>query len=450
MKKLYLFIAILIWSFVTVGLMVEILSVLQENPRTWYVVAELTLIAAGMFTLSILELKWDSAVHAIAVSKIGLLVTGVGIMLLIEAVTGRRVTIYAVAISASVAMVGLLLFVPGILMSKPKRSAEEAKNSAEESGENQAPAGKKTYMCKLVSDDAALQTVWQYKQKGRVELSHRQKIFKRSILIVCVVGIVAGILMPIKMRENFDYEYWGNIGMLLASVSLVGLALTLGYFKSYSTVNIAFVRCDDGSVFLIDFFDVELAKQYDYYEELPSPVKNGIVYHSGKMGGVQNLMDHIGNTAEARKCYSRIHKRGLDKLITARFRTTGHQIVAVPEIAKGSLNTRIRFLIWKDGRAVEYENRYNLYDNCYEGYEEMVSYFSTAFDHWPEVLTKGKSRKLRILAQVGCVAVSLGLITWIAGIALENAAVVGVGIILFIFGLGPLVGGLDGLRFHEL
>ena len=290
---------------------------------------------------------------------------------------------------------------------------------------------------------SGIQKIWQYKFHAKPQLSETDKAQKTTFIILSIIGIVVGFHAPFFMLSRYDmedifYSIPGSLCYIIALGSIFFLAVTLGRFKAHNSQNIAFVLNNDGSVFLIDYFDISLARQFGYYKMLPRIVR------TGGIGGNAFTVAKLGYDSD--RCLSFIRNNGIDKRIAEEAKLYGHQIIAVPEIVKCSYYTDMKFTIWKDGKETDFKRTFNLYDNCYEDYEMMVSYFEKEFPHRFDEKYVKKTSVYRGMFYTGIVSVSLSVILWLSGANFENDFCLCIGLLIMIIGSSILMTGYDNLN----
>lgn len=121
-------------------------------------------------------------------------------------------------------------------------------------------------------------------------------------------------------------------------------------------------------------------------------------------------------------------------------RKYGYKIVSVPEIIKKSYYTFIRFNILKDGNVVEVEN---LFDNCYEGYDEMVEYLDEHFVHDNEEAREDKSSQIRKLLYIGLVIIIISSVLIVVDNLKENSMITTTASLGILVGIGFIGGYLN-------
>ena len=299
------------------------------------------------------------------------------------------------------------------------------KKELEEEIEKTVKESKKEYTYTLAEGQPKVKKIWQYKFHAKPFLTEAQRTKKNIILISSIVGFVAGIMIPVIMMITFDmdniYEsVAGNIFFMISIFSIFVFAMTLGSYKPHRTSNLAFVLCEDGSVFVIDYYDRRIAKEFGYANRLPM-VRTGL------------YAMYFG--ADADECFSYIRNNDIDKKIAENCATYGDQIIAVPQLCKCNYFTDMTFVVWHEGKPLEIKTWYNLYDNCYEGYDEMIEYLDTHFDHKFDEEYVKKTNTIKALLLTGAIIGLIGIIVWLIGPIVDENLPIVIGMILSLVGL---------------
>ena len=235
-------------------------------------------------------------------------------------------------------------------------------------------------------------TIWQWEKNSRVKYPSTAIA---TFVALCLV-FIGSLILAIFMLTHFDPKSVISVISYFVSVfSLIGIAVTAGNFKGHSTWQFAFIRDENGDVYLVDYTDEKMANALHYYDLIPDDYKHGVrVYHSAPLQ-VAGAVYYLGIFPKmCKQCLNTIRDSKVDVRVADSCHKYGYKIISVPEIHKKSYFTFIRLIVLKDGKEVELEN---LFDNCYEGYDEMVEYLSNHFEHDDPLKREKKSDKIRAL-----------------------------------------------------
>ena len=185
---------------------------------------------------------------------------------------------------------------------------------------------------------------------------------------------------------------------------------------------------------MIDYFNEAMAREFGYYDKIPSSVyviTGGFPLAGALFNGIMNAALAI----ETDKCLSYIKNNGIDSKIAAQCDKYGYQIIAVPEITKCDYFTEMTFIVLKDGEKLYYKRGANTYDNCYEGYDEMIEYFDTAFDHKFDAAYKKKTAAIKGVAIAGIVMIVVAFLFGLIGDIAEADVLTAIAILGFVTGI---------------
>ena len=432
MKKVYYILTGIIALIVAAVLTIAIFPV---NESTWVAVVFEVLMLSLLVTNIVGTIK-DYFIPGMMLFKVGLIFAFFGMFIFLGGFIDRGITPLVVYL-----LLALLFFVLGalgiifglIITSKQykKASVEKAKVEGAEKS-----AG---FTYKVFEGTPQVKNIWEYKFHAKPFIDPKQKAKRNISITISIVGIITGFLTPMVLLFTFDMEgifesFFGLLFFLLSIFFIFRLAITLSGNKPCNTQNIAFVQCQDGSVFLIDYFNEAMAREFGYYDKIPSSVyvvTGGFPLAGALFNGIMNAARAI----ETDKCLSYIKNNGIDSKIAAQCDKYGYQIIAVPEITKCDYFTEMTFIVLKDGEKLYYKRGANTYDNCYEGYDEMVEYFETAFDHKFDAAYKKKTAAIKGVAIAGIVMIVVALLLGLIGGIIEISAFMGVSIIGFLAGI---------------
>ena len=262
----------------------------------------------------------------------------------------------------------------------------------------------RSYMANTAKGKKKERTIWQCRRDCKV---HYPKKTIALFISLCAV-FISTLAISIILITRFDPRSAVSISCgFAATFSLVALAVTAGSFKGHLTWQHVFVRDENGDVYYIDYTDVSPAKDFLYYDEIPAGYKNEpgpMPSNTAKAVGITYFL--VFFPKECKRCLNIIRDNKADIRIADSCRKYGYKIISVPEIIKKSYYTFIRFNILKDGNMVEVEN---LFDNCYEGYDEMVEYLDEHFEHDDEDAREDKSSQIRKLLYIGSVMIVISI-----------------------------------------
>jgi len=439
MKTVYYIITIILSALLT-GLFLLISFPLNKDSVSALLVA---LMLAGFLTSSVVGLIKKSFIPGVMLAKAGILLIGFGAFCFAAAGAGQWRNLSVALIIAILLLwaLGALLVWNGINICKNRRLKTEENVTAQADEEQPLPefdAGRPA------DPNAAVKKIWQYEPGGKPKLTGKQSALKWSLILLCGAGIFAGMALPMILMFQADIVLYGdNAGMLLyllSIVSILGLGFTLGEFKAHHTENRVFVLGEDGSVFMINYFDPQLARDFGYYEHLPRIMRNG---HATRIAAFLYPF-------EAERCYRYLRESKLDQRIAAQRVKYGYQISAVPEICQCGYFSEIRFMLWVNGCEQEYKNLFQLYDNCYEDYDGMIEYFTTRFAHRYDEAYHKKTNRLRVMTGIGVAVLCIGLVSFLAAMLIESNALYLPGFLGLIIGIALLAAGLDALRRRHI
>ena len=409
MKTLYYIITIILSALLT-GLFLLISFPLNKDSVAALLVA---LMMAGFLGSSIAGLLKKSFIPGIMLAKLGIFLVGSGFFCLsaVAAGQGKNLSVPLIIVILLIWALGALLIWNGFNICKNRRQKPEENavlQAAEEQPLPEADAGRPG------DPYAAVRKIWQYEPGGKPKLTGKQSAKKWSLLLLCCIGIFAGMFLPMILMFAADIVLYGETsGMLLyllSIVSILGLAFTLGAFKAHHTENRVFVLGEDGSVFMIDYFDRQLARDFGYYEHLPRICRSGYAPRTAA----------FLYPFEAERCYRYIRESKLDQRIAAQRVKYGYQISAVPEICQCGYFSEIHFMLWVNGCEQEYKNMFQIYDNCYEDYDGMIEYFTTRFGHRYDEAYHKKTKRLRVMTGIGIAVLCIGIVSYLAAMLIES------------------------------
>lgn len=282
-------------------------------------------------------------------------------------------------------------------------------------------------------------TIWQWKNDCKV---HYPKQTIITFIALCLI-FLASLFISVLLMISFDARSAVSIiSYIVCVISLIALGVTGGSFKGHNTWRYIFVRDENGDVYFVDYTDHTMAKDLHYYDLIPEGYKHDpTVMHSdvAKIAGLTYYF--VFFPKECKKCLNMIRDNKVDIRVADSCHKYGYKITSVPEIKKKSYYTFIRFNILKGAKEVEVEN---LFDNCYDGYDEMVEYLDDHFEHDDPFMREKKADKIRRLIFIG-----IGLILLSAAMFAINA-LIKIPIINLIAAFGVLVGiGFIGAFFSE-
>ena len=239
-------------------------------------------------------------------------------------------------------------------------------------------------------------TIWQMKRDCKVHYPKKSVITFITLCIVFLVSAVLSIYLAIVLDPGSAISI---VCYIVCVLSLIAFAVTLGSFKGHLTWQYAFVKDENGDVYFIDYTDPNPSRDFHYYGEIPGGYKNEpgpMISTPAKVVGLTYFL--IFFPVECKACLNSIRNSKADVRIAEACHKYGYKITSVPEIKKKSYYTFIRLKMLKDGKEVEFENQF---DNCYEGYDEMVDYLDKHFAHDNPEQTKKKTAQINRLLFIG-------------------------------------------------
>ena len=228
------------------------------------------------------------------------------------------------------------------------------------------------------------------------------------------------------------------ISYIIHVMSLIALAVTIGCFKGHNTWQHAFIKDENGDVYYVDYTDYTMANALHYYDLIPDTYKHDpVIIHNDVVKMVAFTYFFFFLPKEIKKCFNTIRDNNIDTRVADSCHKYGYKIVSVPEIKKKSYYTFIRFNISKNGKTVELEN---LFDNCYEGYEEMVEYLDNHFEHDDSFMREKKSDKIRMLFFIGIGSILLSIILFAVNVLIKATIISIIAAFGFLIGIGFIAG----------
>ena len=282
-------------------------------------------------------------------------------------------------------------------------------------------------------------TIWQWKKDCKV---HYPKQTIATFVSLCLIFAATLIISAFLMLQFNPRSVISVTCYIVCVISLIALAVTAGCFKGHNTWQYAFIRDENGDVYYVDYTDEKLANALHFYELIPSDYKHDLrVTHSDVMRVAVLTYYFVFFPQKCKKCLNAIRDNKVDERVADACHKYGYKITSVPEIKKKSYYTFIRFNIIKDGREVEVEN---LFDNCYEDYDEMVEYLDNHFEHDDSFMREKKADKIRNLLFAGIGVILLSIVLFVINTMID------VLIINIIAAFGVLLGiGLIAAFFSE-
>ncbi len=282
-------------------------------------------------------------------------------------------------------------------------------------------------------------TIWQWKRDAKVKYP---KETIAAFVFLCLVFASSSVFSFLLMFYFDPRSAVSIISYIFCVLSLILLAITLGCFKKHNTWNCVFIRDENGDVYYVDYTDHNLANALHFYELIPSTYKHGPkVMHSNISQAAGLIYYLFVFPKECKNCANAIRDHKVDQRVAEVCQKYGHKVISVPEIKKKSYYTFIRLNILKDGKEVEAQN---LFDNCYDGYEEMVEYLDNHFEHDDPFKREKNSDKIRRLIFIGISCILFSILLFVINVLL------GVPIINLIAAFGILVGiGFIAAYFSE-
>ncbi|MCR5209767.1 MAG: hypothetical protein K6C99_06125 [Lachnospiraceae bacterium] len=441
MKIAYYIITIILSALAT-GLFLLISFPVSEGTGVSLTVA---IMMAGFLISSITGLIKQSFIPGIMLTKTGIFLAGFGGFCLIAVFNGNHLSIPFIALIILLWVLAIVCILEGINICRSRREMKEADAAAIAARNHEMFPEIPLTNAGLPADPTApVKKIWQYRIDGKPEYTRKDITKKWTFLLLSLAGVFTGLVLPMILMFSFDIVLYGEpVGFflfLLAFLSIFGFAMTLGVFKEHHTENRAFVLGEDGSVFMINYFQPAIAHEFGYYSLLPRILKRDTV------GKVSNTFASIHYSVEAARCLRYIRESGIDKKIAEKRAVYGHQISGVPEICRCSYFSEIHFSLWVGGSEQKYKNWYNLYDNCYEDYEEMLEYFATKFTHCSDKEFQKKTKGLRVMTGIGIFLLSIGVVSFVGVMLLEMNSLYIPGFLGLLVGLSMLASGLDALR----
>ncbi|MCR4929580.1 MAG: hypothetical protein K5988_06270 [Lachnospiraceae bacterium] len=306
-----------------------------------------------------------------------------------------------------------------------ERKKQSGKNMSKQNEIKAPSARKKEY------------TIWQWKNDCKV---HYPKETIITFILLCIV-FAASFIISVFLMLSFDPRSVISIASYIVCViSLIALAVMGGCFKGHNTWQYAFIRDENGDVYFVDYTEYRLANALHFYDLIPDSYKHDPrVVHSNTMKAAGLTYFLIFFPKECKKCLNIIRDNKVDLRVADACHEYGYKIITVPEIVKKNYYTFIRFNILKDGKEVEREN---LFDNCYEDYDEMVEYLDNHFEHDDPFMREKKNDQTRklVLIGIGCILISALLFvinsmvkTTIINVAAAIGVLLGIGFIAAYF-----------------
>ena len=232
-----------------------------------------------------------------------------------------------------------------------------------------------------------VETIWQYKFHGKPEYVPEAMIAKGIAVVALIAVALTGIVLPSVMAYGLDMRwavetvFW-VIWFFISIGAAIALAAVLGSNRAHPSSNIAFVKCEDGNVFIVDYANEDTAKEFGYYDELPSSMTAMSIVKRFGVGALFALLLDSAYYMTMDKCHAYIRTNDIDKKIAEKCNFYGYQIKSVPKFKKHSFYTVMTFNVYcKDGLVHTFKTDFNAFDNCYEGYNEMIEYFEKRFAH---------------------------------------------------------------------
>ena len=245
-------------------------------------------------------------------------------------------------------------------------------------------------------------TIWQCERNCKV---HYPKQTIMLCVLFCIIFISTLVVSILLLMSNDPRSAISITSYIVCVLSVLALAVTAGCFKGHLTWQYAFVRDEYGDVYFLDYTDVSLARDFHYFDEIPKGYLSEPSMHSNvaKAAGLTYFL--VFFPKECKRCFNIIRDNKADVRAADSCSKYGYKITSVPEIKKKSYYTFIRFNILKEGKEVEREY---LFDNCYEGYDEMVEYLESHFEHDDPAKRNKKQAQIRKLLFIGlaCIVVS--------------------------------------------
>ncbi|MBR5712280.1 MAG: hypothetical protein IKX54_01670 [Lachnospiraceae bacterium] len=443
MKKSYFFATTVLGAIVTAVCLAAGFSDFGKNSRSDAEILTLAGIAFACTVASIVGFARKFVVKGIFLVKVGIVLFGLGVLFFAGAAVDNKVTSSVVIELIVFAGLGIAAFLFGRSVCLKNRVAEEPKAEAS------APAAPKNTAGIPAREGAGVRRIWQYMPGAKPQLTDRQKRIKRTVCTYSLLCAIAGLVLPFVIGDEMFRKPGGEVLFILAVVSIIVFAFTLGMFKKHNTQNKAFVLGEDGSVFLIDYFDVRMAKELGYYGLLPEFVRTGGMTYVGKTAWTLNQAINAANMSDVKRFLTFLRQNGVDRRIAENRMRYGYQITSVPEVVKCGYCSRIRFRIRKDGHELAYSDGFDLYDNSYEGYDEMVDYFTNAFEHEYGEAYQKKTKNFRTALIVGALIALGGIGMWLYGSFGEDNTVKVAGLLFFVLGTAPFAAGLNGLWYRH-
>ena len=275
-------------------------------------------------------------------------------------------------------------------------------------------------------------TIWQWERYAKVRYPKQTKV---TFFSLCLVFLASLIISTILMFCFDPRSVISIVSYCVSVFSLIALAVTAGSFKSHNTWQHVFIKDENGDVYYIDYTDAKLANDLHFYGLIPSPYKTGPkAFHSQPLQVAGALYYIFVFPKECKQCLNMIRDNKVDIRVADACHQYGHKIVSVHEIKKKSYYTFIRFKVLRNGKEFEIEN---LFDNCFEGYDEMVEYLDKHFDHDDPFMREKKLDSTRRLIFIG-----IGIFLLSAVLLVINSMLK-----ILIIGVAGFVGVLLGIGF---
>ncbi|SCY47554.1 hypothetical protein SAMN02910370_02723 [Lachnospiraceae bacterium XPB1003] len=437
MKIAYYIITIIISALAT-GLFLLISFPLNKEAMSALLVA--AMFVAFLIT-NISGLIKKDFIPGVMLTKAGILLDGFGAFCIDAVFIGGHMSIPFCFFILLLWILGLVCILEGISICKSKREMRVAEEEEKLRKEMRELDFSDVVNAGLPGDPSApVKKIWQYQRGVKPLLSGKESSMKWTFLVLSIAGAFVGLVLPMILMFSFNivlYEDQGGLLLFLLSfLSIMAFAFTLGAYKEHHTENLAFVLGEDGSVYVIDYFNQGLAREFGYYLMLPRLIRDNPA----------SKVNTVLYGADAERCFRYIVENGIDKKIAAERGRCGYQISAVPEIKRCGYYSEIHFSVWMDGSEHEYKKAFNLYDNCYEDYEEMIDYFETKFTHRYDEAYKKKTTRLRVLTGIGATILSIGVISFIGILVFEMDNLYLPGFLGLLLGISLLASGLDSLH----
>lgn len=434
MKKVYYILTGIIALLLAALLMLGIVVVDESK----WVPAVFIFLMISLLAANIVGIVKNLFIPGMMLLKTGLIFFFIGVFLFLGGFIDRGIT--PIIVYLLLALLFFVLAIPciifGLIITTRKYKKALLEKEEEVKEEVKEKAG---FTYRVFEGEPKVKNIWQYKLHARPQFTDKLKTKRNVSIILSIVGAILGFMIPMVLLFTFDMEeifvsFFGLLCFMLAVYSIFKFAITLSGNRPCNTQNIAFVQCEDGSVFLIDYFREDMAREFGYYDRIPSSVY--VITGSVPLAGLAiNAIMSAARAIEADKCLSYIRSNDIDKKIAAECNKWGYQIVAVPEITKCDYYTEMTFVVLKDGKEVYYKRGANTYDNCYEDYDGMTEYFDTAFDHKFDAAYKRKTGAIKGVAITGIVMLVIAFLLGIIGDIAEADVLTAIAILGFVTGI---------------